>query len=137
MIARKASYYEDRIANCFEDAVNIVKDHAETVGSIVKKIYQTVTDEQLETLFEINENVIEDTRYYSFDGIKDKYMITYPHVRKSLLKKEGRKTLVSDTFTLLTKPVISPYETDWYSQEINVDTDQIKKTKRGYIWSKS
>ena len=65
-------------------------------------------------------------------------MIAYRNVRNSLVKRQGnnRSKVISDKFTVLTKPMICPLESEWFEKKIKVDKAQIKKHPMHFIVNK-
>ena len=76
-ICRRTSYQQHEITNSFQDAVNIVKKHSEEIGSKVTKLYQYITDDDLDKLKDINKEVNSNVGRYSFDGISKCFMIAF------------------------------------------------------------
>ena len=65
-------------------------------------------------------------------------MIAYRNVRDSLVKRQGtsRSKVISDKFTVLTKLMICPLESEWFEKKIKVDKAQIKKHPTHFIGNK-
>ena len=64
--------------------------------------------------------------------------ITFYRIGDFLVKRQGncRSKVISDKFTVSTKPMICPLESEWFEKKIKVDKAQIKKHPMHFIGNK-